>query len=184
MAVVVVGGGGRGVGKTALVCGVIAALPEREWIAVKIARHEHGVERPVWEQTEPGERTDTARFLAAGARRAFLLTAADEAVMQCTLDKLWTLVERRGDLIFESNRVLNFLKPDVCLMVAGEADAKSSFTTAVRCADAIVTGSASEELPEASGLFAAETRPVFRLGQFERLSPEMTEWIRGRLIYG
>src|SRR6476646_10771304 len=109
MAVVVVGGGGRGVGKTALVCGVIAAMPERKWIAIKIARHEHGVERPVWEETEPGERTDTARFLTAGARRAFLLTAADDAAMQCTLDELWQLVERRGDLIFESNRVLRFL---------------------------------------------------------------------------
>jgi hypothetical protein len=184
MAVVVVGGGGRGVGKTALVCGVIAALPEREWIAVKIARHEHGVERPVWEETGPGERTDTARFLTAGAQRAFLLTAADEAAMQCTLDELWQLVERRGDLIFESNRVLRFLKPDVCLMVAGEADAKTSFTAAIRCADAIVTGSTSEESPEPSGSIATETRPVFHLEQFERLSPEMTDWIRGRLIYG
>ena len=184
MAVVVVGGGGRGVGKTALVCGIIGALPEREWIAVKIARHEHEVERPVWEETEPGERTDTARFLAAGARRAFLLTAADEAAMQCSLDELWQLVERRGDLIFESNRVLNLLKPDVCLMVAGEADAKISFTDALRCADAMVRGLTSEASPEPSSSLAAETRPVFHLEQFERLSPEMTDWIRGRLIYG
>jgi len=184
MAVVVVGGGGRGVGKTALVCGVIAAMLERKWIAIKIARHDHGVERPVWEETEPGERTDTARFLTAGARRAFLLTAADDAAMQCALDELWQLVERRGDLIFESNRVLRFLKPDVCLMVAGEADVKTSFTAAVRRADAIITSLTSEESPEASGSFAADPRPVFRLGQFERLSPEMTDWIRGRLIYG
>ena len=46
MAVVVVGGGGRGVGKTALVCGVIAALPEMQWVAVKIAGHEHGLRTP------------------------------------------------------------------------------------------------------------------------------------------
>ena len=38
MAVVVVGGGGRGAGKTSLVCGVIAALPEMQWVAVKIAK--------------------------------------------------------------------------------------------------------------------------------------------------
>jgi molybdopterin-guanine dinucleotide biosynthesis protein len=39
MAIIVVGGSNRGVGKTALVCGLIAALPEYRWAAVKIASH-------------------------------------------------------------------------------------------------------------------------------------------------
>ena len=41
MAIIVVGGSNRGVGKTALVCGLIAALPEYRWAAVKITTHEH-----------------------------------------------------------------------------------------------------------------------------------------------
>jgi hypothetical protein len=41
MAIIVVGGSNRGVGKTALVCGLIAALPEYRWNAVKITSHEH-----------------------------------------------------------------------------------------------------------------------------------------------
>ena len=41
MAIIVVGGSNRGVGKTALVCGLIAALPEYHWAAVKITTHEH-----------------------------------------------------------------------------------------------------------------------------------------------
>ena len=106
MAVVVVGGGGRGAGKTSLVCGVIAALPERSWVAVKIASHPHGPEQPVWEDTEAGDRSDTARYLAAGARRAFLLTAPDKAAMQAALDELWRRVDRGENFIFESNRVL------------------------------------------------------------------------------
>ena len=39
MAIIVVGGSNRGVGKTALVCGLIAALPEYRWAAVKISSH-------------------------------------------------------------------------------------------------------------------------------------------------
>src|SRR5208282_4039333 len=79
MAVIVVGGGGRGAGKTALVCGLMRALPEISWTAVKITTHEHGKASPIWEETTPGETTDTARYLAAGARRALLVTAGDGA---------------------------------------------------------------------------------------------------------
>ena len=41
MAIIVVGGSNRGVGKTALVCGLIAALPEYRWAAIKITSRDH-----------------------------------------------------------------------------------------------------------------------------------------------
>lgn len=41
MAIVVVGGSNKGVGKTTLVCALIAALPEYKWNAVKISTHDH-----------------------------------------------------------------------------------------------------------------------------------------------
>ena len=41
--VVVVGGHTRNIGKTQLVCDLIAALPEAEWIAGKITQYGHGV---------------------------------------------------------------------------------------------------------------------------------------------
>lgn len=41
MAIVVIGGSNRGVGKTALVCALIRALPEYHWVAVKITTHDH-----------------------------------------------------------------------------------------------------------------------------------------------
>ena len=40
MAVVVVGGQSRKVGKTSVVCGLIAALPEMRWTAIKLTQHE------------------------------------------------------------------------------------------------------------------------------------------------
>ena len=40
---IVVGGHTRSIGKTQLVCDLIAALPEAEWIAGKITQYGHGV---------------------------------------------------------------------------------------------------------------------------------------------
>ncbi len=180
MAVVVVGGGGRGVGKTALLCGLIAALPEMQWVAVKIAKHEHTRTQPVWEDTVAGEGSDTARYLAAGARRAFLLTAADDGTMQAALDGLWRRVEGEANFIFESNRVLNFLKPDLCLMVRSDAkgmEEKASLENAISQADALVVGGVAD-------LFRDRLRPEFELARLEQISPELEQWIRGRLIYG
>lgn len=180
MAVVVVGGGGRGVGKSALMCGIIAALPEMQWVAVKIARHEHVGEQLVWEETEPGDRTDSARYLAAGARRALLLTAVDDAAMQRSLDQLWKQIERGANLIFESNRVLNCLKPNVCLMVRSSADnreLKASFENVAHLADAVVIAGKANAYREGPP-------PEFELARLEQISSEMESWIRGRLIYG
>src|SRR5271165_3097370 len=85
---VVVGGHTRSIGKTQLVCDIIAAFPKTEWIAGKITQYGHGVcaqngencdcapEEHVcaldWE-THADTGTDSARFLAAGARRSFWL---------------------------------------------------------------------------------------------------------------
>ena len=43
MAIVVVGGHSRNVGKTSVVAGLIAAMPERAWLAVKITQYGHGI---------------------------------------------------------------------------------------------------------------------------------------------
>ena len=42
MAVLVISGSGRGVGKTAVGCGLMAALPELGWVGVKVSPHGHG----------------------------------------------------------------------------------------------------------------------------------------------
>ena len=43
MAVLVIGGHSRSVGKTSVVAGLIRALPERRWTAVKITQYGHGI---------------------------------------------------------------------------------------------------------------------------------------------
>src|SRR6267154_169069 len=85
--IIVVGGHTRSIGKTQLVCDLIAALPNENWIAGKITQYGHGVcaqnghdcdcapDEHVcaisWEKSV--NPTDSGRFLAAGARRSFWL---------------------------------------------------------------------------------------------------------------
>src|SRR5437762_11263954 len=85
MAILVIGGHSRNVGKTSVVAGLIAALPERAWTAVKITQYGHGVcsingetcgcadAEHGWAITEDRDcsgATDTSRFLTAGAQRS------------------------------------------------------------------------------------------------------------------
>jgi hypothetical protein len=176
VAIVVVGGSGRGVGKTALVCGLIAALPEFRWTAIKITSHDHGQPKPVWEETEPGQGADTARFLAVGARRALLVTAEPEEFAQIVRRFLQPFLEEQQNLIIESNSILRLLRPDLCLGVKGEAgtEHKPSFGLVMERADVLVMLAAQDEKVEG-------TRPLFRLAAMERISPEMQAWLRGKL---
>ena len=43
MAIVVIGGHSRSVGKTSVVAGLISALPELNWTAVKVTQYGHGI---------------------------------------------------------------------------------------------------------------------------------------------
>ena len=43
MAIIVIGGHSRSVGKTSVVAGLISALPEFNWTAVKITQYGHGI---------------------------------------------------------------------------------------------------------------------------------------------
>ena len=160
-------------GKTALVCGLIAGLPGFGWTAVKVTSHAYGKAEAVWEETEAGEGTDTGRYLAAGAWRAFLVSAGDEE-LGAEVERLRSELGPGAHWIFESNRVLRHVRPDVCVAVAGGVAQKGSFV-AVRGQVA-----ARIELAEADG-FVDGDEPVFRLGALERISAAMAEWLRGRL---
>ncbi len=69
MAVIVVGGSGRGAGKTALVCGLIRALPEIPWTAIKVTSHGHGKPTPSGKKPRRG-RGPTLRAICLPERDA------------------------------------------------------------------------------------------------------------------
>lgn len=105
--IVVVAGQSRKVGKTTAVCRLITATAEAQWVAIKISPHKH-TESPLMEETEPGEGSDTARYLAAGAARAFLWTIAEEQIQAFGVAM---------NLIVESNAALDVLTPDLIFLV-------------------------------------------------------------------
>ena len=142
MAVVVVGGHSRNVGKTSVVAGIIAALPECHWTAMKITQYGHGVcskngklchcatadhSWAISEERDAAGKSDTSRFLAAGAKHVYWVRT-----QQGHLDQAMPTIRRRLDevenVILESNSVLKFLRPDVYLTVLdpSNADFKNS----------------------------------------------------------
>jgi hypothetical protein len=195
MAIIVVGGGGRGAGKTALVCGLMRALPEISWTAIKVTKHEHGKSAPIWEETAAGESSDTARYLAAGARRALLVTAGDDTLGPIVQQVLRECLPPAGvvdtgeieagtvndvateaGVIFESNSVLRHLRPDVCLCAASSpwSGLKPSYDLVLEHVDATVELAGHDHIIEAEKI-------TFRLASMERVSATMQEWLRERL---
>jgi hypothetical protein len=170
---IVVGGHTRSIGKTQLVCDIISAFPDAGWVAGKITQYGHGVcaqngedcdcapdehvSAISWERrSETG--TDSARFLAAGARRSFWLRTKQgflaeglPLLRQALLETVRTgsealeatpaaASEPPPPVIVESNSLLQFLKPSLYFAVIDPAkeDFKDSARAALDRADAIV----------------------------------------------
>src|SRR5258706_13350996 len=131
MATIVIGGHSRNVGKTSVVAGLIAALPERAWTAVKITQYGHGVcsingeacgcadAEHGWAITEERDRSgasDTSRFLLAGAQRSLWVRTKQGRLAEAMPELRRELNAGLGpahSVIIESNSVLRFLRPDL-----------------------------------------------------------------------
>lgn len=151
---VVVGGHSRNIGKTSVVEGLIRKLRTQKWTAVKITQYGHGVCSHAGEacgcETEPDHpfaiseeyapgKTDSGRFLAAGAERSFWLRTPMGELTRAK-NTLGKIVKTGGNVIMESNSVLELLEPDVFLMVLDFAcqDFKPSSLRFMDRADAFV----------------------------------------------
>ncbi|HEY2117690.1 MAG TPA: hypothetical protein VGH37_00775 [Candidatus Acidoferrum sp.] len=174
--VVVVGGHTRSIGKTQLVCDVIAAFPKVNWVAGKITQYGHGVcaqngencdcaplehvcalDWETWAETG----TDSARFLAAGAKRSFWLRTRQGFLAEGMpllreamgdMEKELDATQKRA-LIVESNSLMQFVKPSLYLVVIdpGKEDFKESAQIALDRANALVLrgGEVSGDAPPA-----------------------------------
>lgn len=192
MAVVIVGGHSRNLGKTSVVAGLIAGLPERCWTAVKITQHGHGIcaagER-TWtmnEEQDPAGRGDTCRFLRAGARRAFWVRTRSGRLGDA-LPALRRMIAHSGNVILESNSLVQFLQPDVYLTVLDLAtrDFKPSAREALALADAVILHEppSPDFVPawEDVSLELIASKPVFRVRPPQYVTPEIVEFVRRRL---
>jgi hypothetical protein len=199
---VVVGGHTRNIGKTSVVAGLIAALPELHWTALKVTQYGQGVcstdadpcacaaadpEHPfvISEETDPASGTDSSRFLAAGARRSYWVrTAAGQ--LGHAVPELRSIFKTSEHAIAESNSLLQFFKPDLYLVVTDFAaeDFKQTSRNYLDRADALIVIDSGVSQPQWSGVARRlwESKPRFYVRPPQWATAAMAALVRGRLI--
>jgi hypothetical protein len=172
--VIVVGGHTRSIGKTQLVCDVITAFRSANWIAGKITQYGHGVCAQNGEncdcapaehacaiswETQADTGTDSARFLAAGARRSFWLRTKQGFLAEglpllrnALRETIKAGVAELPPVIMESNSLLQFLKPSLYFAVVdlAKGDFKDSARAVLDRADALVLRGTADSLTAAA----------------------------------
>jgi hypothetical protein len=188
---VIVGGHSRNIGKTSVVAGIIRRLRGWKWTAVKVTQYGHGVcshageacgcetepEHPfaLTEEFEPSK-TDSGRFLAAGAARSFWLRTpmGELPRAKTTIAKI---LNQSDNVIMESNSVLELVQPDLFLMVLdfGCQDFKPSSLRFLDRADAFLVIDRGINAPLwdeiARGLW--DTKPRFLIKPPPYVTPEV-----------
>ncbi len=201
MAVVVVGGNSRNIGKTSVVASLIAALPEMHWTAFKVTQHGHllcdGSGRGcncmppahTVELTEETNRTsgkDSARFLYAGAVKSFLLRTK-QGSLQEAMPMLKEICATAENVIIESNGVMEFLRPELYLVVLdpNTSDFKASTSLYLDRADAIVWRSGTSARRQAAWpqetAALLESKQKFLIAPPESISEELATFVRHHL---
>jgi hypothetical protein len=201
MALIVIGGHSRNVGKTSVVAGLIAALRDCQWTALKITQYGHGVcsadgepchcatDDHSWSISEEKDRSgesDTSRFLVAGAARVWWVRTQQGRLAEAVPTIRRKLAEA-GNVILESNSILKFLRPDLYLTVLDPAteDFKKSAQEFLDLADAVVLHESVEKpLWDGVSMKPVAGRPVFHIRPPQYVTPEMVEFVRGRLVSG
>jgi hypothetical protein len=199
MSLVVVGGHTRNIGKTSVAAGIIAALPQFHWTAIKITQHGHGIcsaagepcdcaveyDHPyaISEETAPGS-SDSARFLAAGARRSFWLRTA-MGQLGGAVSVVREIVESSENTILESNSILQFLRPDLYLVVVDfeNPDFKDSALKYLDRADGLILVRESGADPKWTGVSRRlwEGKPRFPVHPPDYTSSCLTNFVERKL---
>lgn len=199
MAIVVIGGHSRSVGKTSVVAGLISALPELNWTAVKITQYGHGIcsangeacdcatgdhSWAISEEKSRSSDSDTSRFLLAGAAEAWWVRTEQGRLAEA-MPALRKGLARSQNVILESNSILKFLRPDLYLTVLDPEteDFKASAQEFLDRASAIIlhdTRLADSQWRNISLKPVAE-RPVFRIDPPDYVTPDIVEFVRNRI---
>jgi len=200
MSIIVIGGHSRSVGKTSVVAGLISALPDFRWTALKITQYGHGIcsangeacdcatADHAWAVSEERNRdgeSDTSRFLVAGAERAWWVRTEQGRLAEA-MPRVRQVLTGTLNAIIESNSVLRFLKPDLYLTVLDPqtADFKTSAQTFLDRADAVLLHSIENSTKaawERVSLKPVVNRPMFVIRPPQYITPEITDFVRERL---
>lgn len=197
MAIVVVGGHSRNVGKTSVVAGLIAAMPEREWLAVKITQYGHGIcsangepcdcvtadhASAITEEHDRSGETDTSRFLVAGAKKV-LWVRTQQGFLAEAMPRLRQHLATARDVILESNSVMRFIRPDLYLVVLDPAneDFKDSAREFLDRADAVLLHKIKGAQWKQVSLKPVIAKPSFVIEPPTYVTPEVVGFVQKRL---
>ena len=201
MSLVVIGGHSRSVGKTSVVAGLISALPEFDWTAVKITQYGHGICSAngeacdcatgdhSWAITEERDRSgdsDTSRFLLAGASRVFWVRTEQGRLAEAMPTLRNRLASARNTIV-ESNSILKFLRPELYLTILdpATADFKKSAQEFLDRADALILHeSVRVSSWQSVSLKPVADCPVFQIKPPEYVTPQIVEFVRAKLGVG
>lgn len=199
MAIVVVGGHSRNIGKTSVVEGLIRGIPEARWTAFKVTQFGHGMcsangepcdcetaehTVAVSEERNRESGTDSSRYLAAGAARSLWVRTRTGDLAEA-MPRIRRELEQAENAVIESNSILRFLRPDLYLSVLAPevADFKDSARLYLDRADAVLVPQGEMRRPEWKGvsLRLVEGTPVLAMRPPEYVTPELLKFVRLRL---
>jgi hypothetical protein len=200
MAIIVVGGHTRNIGKTSVVAGLIAALSEMNWTAFKVTQFGHGMcsangepcdcetaehSVAVSEERAGGDSTtDSGRYLAAGAARSFWVRTRQGDLSEA-MPRIRKEIALAENVVIESNSILRFLRPDLYLSVLDPEtpDFKDSAKYFLDRADAVLVAEGELGHPEWKGisLKLLEGTPVLPMRPPLYVTGEVVEFVKQRL---
>ena len=144
MKTVVIGGHASKTGKTSVATALIRAFPDRAWTVIKISSHLHNAEAlphgiAIHEERSNDGGSDSSRYLAAGAARAFWIRVDGDNDDEL-ISGLAPVFAAGNLFLIESNRILRCLRPDLCIMVVNcdVREFKESARATLTQADAVV----------------------------------------------
>ena len=200
MPTLVIGGHTRSVGKTSVVAGLISALPEFHWTAMKITQYGHGIcsahgqacdcatADHAWAVSEEKNRdgkSDTSRFLVAGAAHAWWVRTEQGRLAEA-MPRVRQILAASENAIIESNSILRFIKPDLYLTVLDPqtADFKASAQIFLDRADAVLlhaAGSDEDPIWNRVSLKPAAHHPTFTIAPPQYVTSEIVKFVRNHL---
>lgn len=185
-------------GKTSVVAGLISALPEFHWTAVKITQYGHGIcsangeacdcatgdhSWAISEERDRSGESDSSRFLLAGAAQA-LWVRTEQGRLAEAMPTLRKRLEAARNVILESNSILKFLRPDLYLTVLdpSTADFKTSAREFLDRANAVILHETKDGAAwQSVSLKPVADRPIFCITPPPYVTPEIAEFVRESL---
>jgi hypothetical protein len=201
MAVIVIGGHSRSVGKTSVVAGLISALPDYDWTAIKITQYGHGIcsqngeschcatDDHSWAISEEKDRkgeSDTSRFLLAGAHRAWWVRTEQGRLAEA-VPSVRQMLRESQNAILESNSILKFVRPDLYLSVLDPSteDFKKSAQEFLDRADAVIVHGTPDATRTVAwrnvSLKPVADQPMFPIQPPNYVTQEIVSFVKSRI---